>query len=214
MADGRYEAFESEVGVLPHALAGGSVVFQVDVDGRRRVRQRCATARRAAAQSRVALGDAKQIVLRVGDAGTASSMTPPSGPRPGWSHPALRTFPVYLSDLYARQEHRPAARTRSLEGRWLPIVVNTAESAGRGPSPTDFRRPLHADRQSLGLCRKTRALGVAEFAVENPGQQRGRRRLPPGDDALAGSTQRRADRGADGWETRDLDRARPGPCRI
>ena len=35
LLDGRYESFEAEVGVLPSNQPGGSVVFQIDVDGQR-----------------------------------------------------------------------------------------------------------------------------------------------------------------------------------
>ena len=63
----------------------------------------------------------------------------------------------------------PAARTRSLEGRWLPIVVNTAQSGGAVLRQRTWVAPFTPTADPWDSVGKTRALGVAEFALENPG---------------------------------------------
>jgi len=168
--DGRYEAFESEVGVLPHAQSGGSVVFQVDVDGRRRFDSGVVRQGEPPRKVRVALNDAKQLVLRVGDAGDgilndaaqwADARLIPAGPG--------NLPPVFLSDLYARQQCRPAGRTRSLEGRWLPIVLNTTECGGAVLRQRTCVAPVTPTVDPWESVGKTPSLGVAEFTLDSPG---------------------------------------------
>jgi hypothetical protein len=80
--DGRYEVFQAEVGVLPSKVKpGGSVVFQVDVDGERRFDSGVMRQETPPRPLRVALKGAGQLVLRV-------STTPPTGPKPGSCPPA------------------------------------------------------------------------------------------------------------------------------
>ena len=69
LLDGRYEAFEAEVGVLPSNQPGGTVVFQVDVDGQRQYDSGIVRQGEAPRKIRVTLAGRKQLALHVTDAG-------------------------------------------------------------------------------------------------------------------------------------------------
>ena len=69
LLEGRYEAFEAEVGVLSSKQPGGTVVFQVDVDGQRRYDSGIVRQGEAPRKIRVTLAGAQQLALHVTDAG-------------------------------------------------------------------------------------------------------------------------------------------------
>jgi hypothetical protein len=168
--DERYQAFAAEVGVHPWTPPGGTVVFQVDVDGQRRFDSGVMRQGEAPRQVRVPLAGAKRLVLRVNDAGDGIlndaahwaearllAVGPPSLP------------PVFLSDLYAQQVQAQAGKTRNLEGRWLPIVVNTSQSGGAILRQRTWVAPLTLIDHPWDAIGKTQSLGVVGFTLGNPG---------------------------------------------
>jgi hypothetical protein len=166
--DGRYEVFQAEVGVLPSKVKpGGSVVFQVDVDGERRFDSGVMRQETPPRPLRVALKGAGQLVLRVGDAGDgivddaanwAEARLVPAG--------LASKAPVFLSDLYARQLQSPSVRDRRLEDRWMPVLVNTTRSDKGMLRQRTWVAPL-TPGDPWATIGKMRCLAVAEFTLEN-----------------------------------------------
>ncbi len=168
--DGRYESFAAEVGVLPSDAAGGTVVFQVDVDGQRRYDSGVARQGEAPRQVQVAVTGAQQLTLRVTDAGDgilndaanwAQARLVPPGPD--------GNRPVFLSDLYAAQPPPAASYSRTLDGRWLPIVVNTCQAGDVVVRQRTWVAPAENSSGNWDSVGRARSLGVAEFTVSNPG---------------------------------------------
>ncbi len=81
-------------------------------------------------------------------------------------------FPlIYLSDLYARQAQPQVTRQRTLEDRWLPIVVNSTHSGDVVLRQRTWVAPRDDSPGNWDGIGRTRALGVTEISVENPGSK-------------------------------------------
>ncbi len=170
--DGRYRAFEAEIGVLPQSQSGGTAVFQAEVDGRPKIDTGVMRQGESPRSVHIDLASAKRLVLRVLDAGDgilndaanlAEARLLPANPE--------TSPPVYLSDLFASQKPSQVARSRRLEKRWLPIVVNTAESGGIVLRQRTWVAPLSRIENSWETVGKAKSLGVAEFTLENSTNQ-------------------------------------------
>ncbi|MHB8956483.1 MAG: NPCBM/NEW2 domain-containing protein [Pirellulaceae bacterium] len=170
--EGRYEAFTAEVGVLSSQQPGGTVVFQVDVDGRRQYDSGVVRQGEPPRKIHVNVAGAQQLALHVTDAGDGilndaanwgEARLLPAGPDGG--------EPLFVSDLLARQAPPPATCSRTLESRWLPIVVNTSQVDDillRQRTWVAPRDEVPGDWDHIG---RTRALGVTEMSVENCGRE-------------------------------------------
>jgi len=166
--DGRFDLFAAEVGVLPCGQPGGTAICQVDVDGQRRFDGRLMRQGEAPQSLRVSVAGAHRLVLRVTDAGDgilndavnwAEARLCPRG--------ADDEHGVYLSDLYRTQESQPATRRRTLDGRWLPIVLNTHQSGNLVLHQRAFVAPAEDIEAGWDRVGRTRSVGVAEFTLDN-----------------------------------------------
>ena len=169
--DGKYAVFEAEVGVLPSDQSGGTVIFQVGVDGQRQYDSGIVRQGETPRIVRVDVSGAKQLTLHVTDAGDGilndaanwaqARLVPVVGPG--------KDAPVFLSDLYAGQARPVVTRARTLEGRWLPIVVNTCQLGSVALRQRTWVAPCDDSNANWDGIGKTQAIGVAEFTVENTG---------------------------------------------
>ena len=172
LLEGRYETFEAEVGVLSSNQPGGTVVFQVDVDGQRRYDSGIVRQGEAPRKIRVTVTGAQQLALHVTDAGDGIL-----NDAANWAEARLlpagsgAVEPVYLSDLYARQAQPQVTRERTLEDRWLPIVVNSTRSGDVMFRQRTWVAPRDDSPGNWDGIGRTRALGVTEISVENLGSK-------------------------------------------
>ncbi len=167
--DGRYETFAARVGVFPSGAPGGSVVFQVIVDGQKKFDSGVMRQKDPSKPIKIAVAGANRLVLRLTHAG--DGIVNDAG---NWADARLTptdsngsSGEVYLSDLYAAGERTDARRTRQLEGAWLPIVVNTTNDGKVTIRQRTFVAPFDWQSGRAARFGKMKSLGVVEFAIQN-----------------------------------------------
>ncbi len=172
--NGRYRWFAADVGVLPVDQDGGTVTFQVDVDGRRVFDSGVVRQGEAARAVRVPVDDAQVLTLRVTDAGDGilndaanwgNARLVPRGDDNDDDHDAS----VCLSDLVAGSEQPQAAHTRALEDGWLPILVNTTRVDGVELHQRTWVAPADPVSGTWDTVGRARAVGIVEYSLENHG---------------------------------------------
>ncbi len=168
--DAQYASFTADIGVLPVDQGGGTVIFQVDVDGQRAFDSGVVRQGEPARSVRVPVAGAQVLTLRVTDGGDGilndaanwgnAQLLPPGGDD---------RDPDYLSDVYARDEQLPVARTRALEDGWLPIVVNTTRVSDVELHQRTWVAPADATPGTWDTVGRARAVCVAEYSWRNRG---------------------------------------------
>ena len=166
--DGMYERFESDFGVLP-ATPGGTVSLQVDVDGVSRFQSGTVRAGEAPRPISIPVSGAKRLTLRLTDAGDGISNDAASF---GDARLIRRQSPPmgrieYLGDLYAAENRAAATRSRHLQGKWLPVVINTENAGPLTYQQRTLVAPFDAAGSPMAVVGTARALGVVEYSVEN-----------------------------------------------
>ena len=172
--NGKYSKFEAEAGVYPYKT-GASVLFEVEVDGQSQFNSGVMRKDDAPKKVNVALDGARQMILRLTDAG--DGIENDAG---NWAN--ARLIPAkaegdaeaeYLSDILKSYNFEDAAAyTRALEDKSLPIIVNTALGRGLITRQRTFVAPYNLANKPLDSIGTAKAIFVSEFTIENPAEKK------------------------------------------
>ncbi len=167
---GKFETFEAEVGVYPSQGEGGSVIFQIDVDGENKFDSGVMKKGEAAKAVKISLAGAKKMLLRLRDGGDgisndagnfADARLTPAG--------AKQADAVYLSDFLRQLGFADTASERRLaDDGWLPIIENRATGGGIVYRQQTYVAPYDLQQQPMDAIGKARSVCVGEFVIENP----------------------------------------------
>ncbi len=168
---GKFETFEAELGVYPSVEAGGSVIFEIEVDGEKKFDSGVMKKGEAAKPVKISLAGARKMLLRLKDTGDgiandagnfADARLMPVGAKQG-------TDAVYLSDFLRQLGFADTASNRRLaDNGWLPIIENKATGGGIVYRQQTYVAPYGLEQKPMDAIGKAKSVGVSEFVIENP----------------------------------------------